>query len=127
MDEITRALVNGEDMEVGANREVLRFAVMKRITCPQTGFVLDVDRAVYYEIKTPETSGSDVVDAEAWDGAYGDAVRNAVESKERLSFGDVLDGRVLFKGQDMPTTTRRAIELGASQGITAQAGVISGG
>lgn len=113
MNEIMKALASGESAETAVAKETLRYMVSRVITCPQTGFVLDVRRAVLFEIVGElGTTQPAVVDAEAWDGVYGEQVRNAVASKTNLRFGEVLDGRVLYGGKVAPESTARAIRLG---------------
>lgn len=87
---IMAALARGEDPDLIVNREALRYAVQRAITCPQSGRVLDISRAVLVEIAG---RGSGVYDAEMWDSVEA-TVREHV-AKEGYTM-TVHDGRVLF-------------------------------
>lgn len=95
MNDIMRALAGGLDPEVAVNREVLRAAVMRRITCPNTGNVLDVRTAVYFAVTdtTNGRHGCEVVDGAAWDAGMGEAIREQVAQTGGRVELEVIDGR----------------------------------
>ncbi len=84
------------DADTAVNREALRYAVTRRITCPQSGAVLDVRTAVYFRIAAPGgATGGEVVTGEVWDGPYGQRIREVADAG-RVEITELLDGRVLF-------------------------------
>lgn len=81
------------DLELRVNREVLKHAVMRRITCPHSGVVLDIRKAVYFNVTTAENvCGSDVVDGPVWD-RIAETVRDTCAAKGMTL--EVIDGRVI--------------------------------
>jgi hypothetical protein len=95
MDDITAALLNGEDMEVGADRALLRSAVMRAITDPYSGALLDVRRAVLLD-GSDHGGRMDIMTAEVYDVVLAKA--GGLEPlKIKLGYElDVYDGRELF-------------------------------
>lgn len=86
-------------MDTIIDREVLKAAVMRRITCPASGVVLDVRTAVYFHIENAAgRAGCEVVDAAAWDGGIGEKVRAIVAKADGLVL-EVIDGRTIHKGR----------------------------
>lgn len=89
-------LAAGRSNDEIVDREMLRYAVARRITCPQTGRLLDVRTAVYVRITSQSgATGSEVVHHEAWDGTYGEMIRMAAETG-RVEISELLDGRTLY-------------------------------
>lgn len=92
--EIMAALARGEDVDTVVNREALRYAVQRQITCPQSGRLLDVRTAVLVELTGPD--GKTV--SAAYDARWWDEVRERVEV-DLAGKGftvTVHDGRTLF-------------------------------
>lgn len=103
MDDIASALLAGGSMETGANRAILRHAVMTAIFCPYTSVVLDVRRAVLIDgsdYQRADGSGRgrmNIMTADAYE-----IVLERAGGLEKLQEGlgykvDILDGRELFK------------------------------
>lgn len=93
MNDILRALADGVDPEDAVNREVLKAAVMRAITCQLTGVVLDVRSAVYFKATDAGgKGGSMVVDGKAWD-VNADKIRTAAEENRVVL--EVIDGRII--------------------------------
>jgi hypothetical protein len=94
MDDITKTLSEGGSIELGAQRALLRQAVMTAMFCPYSNVVLDVRRAVLLD-------GSDhghhmlIMTAEVYD----DVVANGLWDQSNRDDYDVLDGRELFKAK----------------------------
>lgn len=76
------------DLETTLNRNLLRDAVRRQITCPLTGVVLDVRTSVLIDA-TDSGKGMAVVDAEAFDHTAGTHVDVPADA-------EILDGRELF-------------------------------
>jgi hypothetical protein len=102
-DDIAEALLTGESLETGANRTILRAAVMRQIMCPFSGDVLDVRRAVLidgsdYERTDGKGRGKMVImTAEIFDAAV-ERAGGLEKLAEGLKFRfDVYDGRELFQ------------------------------
>lgn len=92
--EIMAALARGEDVDTVVNREALRYAVQRQITCPQSGRLLDVRTAVLVELTGPDgKTVSAAYDAEWVDEAM-PAIRRACAIKDYTV--TVHDGRTLF-------------------------------
>ena len=99
-------LANGDSADTAINREVLKAAVMRKITCPFSGVVLDIRKAVLFSVKssTPGgASGSTVCDGAAWD-KIADQTRAACVDKGFIL--EVIDGRVI--NAPRPRRTRGA-------------------
>lgn len=95
MDEITKAVSEGNDIAIGVARETLRHAVQVQITSPYGGGVLDVRRAVLLD-------GSDhggkmhIMTADEYDIVVG-RMGGLDVLESRLGYKvDVYDGRQLF-------------------------------
>lgn len=94
MDDITKTLSEGGSIELGAQRAILRHAVMTAMFCPYSNVVLDVRRAVLLD-------GSDaglkmhIMTAEIYD----QIVENGIWNQWNRDDYDVLDGRELFKAK----------------------------
>lgn len=105
MDEITKAVMNGDSMEVGAQRELLRASIVRQIFCPYCGHVLDVSNSIL--IDATDYGGKMHI---LHDWEY-DALLEAHKTPEGLAAAltyskiDVLDGRVLFPRK--PARARR--------------------
>ncbi|MFI7283103.1 hypothetical protein ACIBOV_22865 [Micromonospora chersina] len=94
MNDVLAALMadNDADREKFLNREVLRHAVMRQITCERTGQVLDVRTAVMVTWIKGDSRSAVVVTGEAWD-EVGESVRAKVA--ELGAELEVIDGREL--------------------------------
>ncbi len=93
VNDIHRFLLGEIDADTALARETLKAAVMRRITCPQSGRVLDVRTAVYFHVTAAGgTAGAEVVDGPVWDGPYGAHVRAACGTG-RVTLDEVIDGR----------------------------------
>lgn len=88
-------LARGDDANTAVNREVLKAAVMRAITCPMSGVVLDKRTAVLFSVKSSRPggpSGSTVCDGAAWD-AVAQQTRDTCAEKGFIL--EVIDGRVI--------------------------------
>ena len=94
MDEITQALLDGKDMEVGAARTILQYAVMTAITCPYSGEVLDMRRAVLLD-GSDNGGRMDLLCADCYDLLLSKTSLDELQTKLGYKV-DVYDGRVLF-------------------------------
>ena len=75
------------------NREVLKAAVMRRITCPYSGAILDVRSAVYFHVETSGgASGGECVTGTQWDSMAAALVAACERQNVTL---EVIDGRTL--------------------------------
>lgn len=95
MSGVWAAMASGsdEEREAALNREVLRAAVMRQITCPRSGAVLDVRTAVYYRVTAPGGStGADCVTGEAFD-VMEEQLRDTC-TRKNIEL-EVIDGRKL--------------------------------
>ncbi len=86
--------MSGDDSEItrAADREILKYAVMRTITCPITGVVLDIRKSVLLTFKRADGT---TAKSECVDGAHYDAVRESMTEK-LATLGwtvDVIDGR----------------------------------
>lgn len=91
--DIVAALTGEISHDLALARVALRAAVMRQITCPRSGKILDVRTAVLFTVTSRDgaSTGSDVVDPAEWDGPYGRQIRATCE---RLSIPlEVIDGR----------------------------------
>jgi hypothetical protein len=96
MDDITEALIAGEDMETGAARTLLRYAVQRQIFSPYSGEILDVRRAVLLD-GTDHGGGMMIMTAAEYDIVL---EKSGGHEKLEAKFGHPLiayDGRKLFK------------------------------
>jgi hypothetical protein len=94
-NDITQALIPGDDIETGVGRELLRYAVQRAIFCPYCQKVLDVRDAVLLD-GTGHGGRMDIMHAAEYD-----FVIEKTGSLEKLEqkFGykvDILNGRELF-------------------------------
>jgi hypothetical protein len=100
-DDISRALADGETMETGMARTLLRAAVSRVMFCPYCQTVLDVTRAVLldgtdYTTPAGAKGGASVLDAACYDLAL-EKTGGLEKLQEGLGYQvDVYDGRVLF-------------------------------
>ncbi len=91
MDDITRTIMQGGDIELGVKRETLRYAVSRQMFCPYSDDLLDVRSAVLID-------GSDhghkmhIMTATVYD----QIVENGIWEKWNRDEYEVLDGRELF-------------------------------
>lgn len=82
-----------DPMVVRINRETVRGAVVRALTCPLSGVILDMRRAVLLTVKRDgQTIGAQVYDARTWDGAQGAAIRAELAKREGLTLATI-DGR----------------------------------
>ncbi len=95
--DIAAALQTGQHDAVqrAVNREILRAAVMRQITCPRSGQVLDVRRAVLVTVSRGEqTVAMQVLDAAAYDEIAEQLRQHCEGNALRL---ELLDGRELHR------------------------------
>ncbi|MDG4796950.1 hypothetical protein [Micromonospora sp. WMMD1082] len=92
--DVLRALMadNDADRDRYVNREVLRHAVMRAITCSRSGRVLDVARAVLVTMVKGDSRSAFVLDGAAWDEVESEL--RAKASKLGMEV-EVIDGRQL--------------------------------
>ncbi len=92
--DVLRALMadNDADRDRYVNREVLRHGVMRTITCPRSGRVLDVDRAVMVTTVKGDSRQAYVLDGAAWDEVESELRAKAAELGREV---EVIDGRQL--------------------------------
>ncbi len=76
MNSMMRDLANGIEPDEAVDREWLRYAIQRQITCPQSGRVLDIRRAVLVKVTAPDGKES----AAAYDAEWFDTVRETVEA-----------------------------------------------
>ncbi|MEU7570308.1 hypothetical protein [Micromonospora sp. NPDC049240] len=91
---IMRALMTGDPAERDriVNRETLRYAVSRAITCRASGRILDVRTAVYAAIKHGGETSAVVIDGEVWDRIRADLEVLALSKGAEL---EIIDGRKL--------------------------------
>jgi hypothetical protein len=100
MNDITAALLGQITPELAIDREVLRAAVMRSITCGRTGRVLDVRTAVLITVTMPDGRvGTEVLDGAAYD-AVADVLGDACRARGATL--ELIDGRVI----NPPRSTR---------------------
>lgn len=92
--DIFRALLadNDEDRARFVDREALRHAVSRQITCMRSGVVLDVDRAVMVSTINGDRRSAYVLDGPAWDEVESQLRAKAAELGMEV---EVIDGRAL--------------------------------
>ncbi|MFU8873227.1 hypothetical protein [Micromonospora sp. SL4-19] len=94
MNDVLAALMadNDADREKFLNREVLRHAVMRQITCERTGQVLDVRTAVLVTWIRGDSRSAVAVTGEAWDEVAAHVQAKVADLGAEL---EVIDGRTL--------------------------------
>ena len=84
------------DLERMANREILRYAVQRTITCPLNGRILDVRTAVHIEASRDEKIITSLtVSAEVYDETVKKNVEQTTGSLANVDL-KIYDGRELF-------------------------------
>lgn len=86
-----------DGLEDVANREILRGLVQKQIFCPETGRVLDVRKAVAFEVTHTATGRCallHVTTADAYDEVFAERAASCAELDGYTV--TVYDGRILF-------------------------------
>lgn len=84
------------DLQTKVNRELLKFAVSHAITCPVSGKVLDVRRAVLLTVTFPSGNVSQVcMSADEWSSVEG-KFREGMDAGKYSGLA-VLDGRELYR------------------------------
>lgn len=81
-----------EDREAYINAEVLRAAVMRSITCPRSGAVLDIRTAVYFRVELAGKAAAECVTGAVWDAIREPLTARCAELDASL---EVIDGRTL--------------------------------
>lgn len=82
-------------LETHLNKQLLKYAVQKQITCPRSGAVLDQRTAVLMTVKNDKGGESSMVMA----GTEWDEIANRITTMaaEQNCTVEVLDGRILNK------------------------------
>lgn len=94
MNNIEEAILGNLNMKTAVNREVLKAAVMRQITCPRSGKVLDIRSAVYIHVSTPNgASAGEVMDGSVWDEIKENLTATCAENN--IDLDEVIDGRVV--------------------------------
>ncbi|WP_155830375.1 hypothetical protein [Glycomyces tenuis] len=87
----------GSGIDDAVGREFLRYLVGKQLTCPETGHLLDVRRAVAVEVTHTESgrcAALKVTTADAYDSVYAQIAAQCAEVEGYTV--TVYDGRLLF-------------------------------
>ena len=103
-------MLGGDSIDQAAEVDRLKLlaAVMRAITCPYTGEVLDVSRAVYATLeKDGRTIKAHVVAASRYDAVGGRAAMEALADKHGATAG-IIDGRDYTKAGALKAAVKAA-------------------